>query len=79
MSVLIHRIILDFTIAYGMPAALLLLASCVFALSARRSFHSWPVVMLTVLSGQLAFGESLGSLLGSITFWAALTYCQRDE
>ena len=70
---------LDFAIAYGIPAAVLLIAACLFALAARRRLQSIPVVLLTMFTAELAFGNPLTGFLGAILFYASLLYLQQDE
>ena len=69
----------QFAIFYGLPAASALLGSSLLALAARRPRQSLASVVLCLLAAILAFNSPISSFLGSITFYAALIYCQRDE
>jgi hypothetical protein len=71
--------ILDLSISYGIPAAILFVLATVLALLARRSKPTLPSIILTMLAAELAFGDSLTGFLGSILFFTSLTICQRDE
>jgi energy-converting hydrogenase Eha subunit C len=71
--------VLDISIAFGMPAAVLFVLSTVLALSAGRSKLTFPSVMLSMLTAELAFGDSLNGFLGAILFFTSLAVCQRDE
>ncbi len=71
--------LLDLSIAYGLPAALLLVLSALLALSASRSRLTLVPVMLAMLTAELAFGDSLTGFLGAVVFYTVLTVSQRDE
>ncbi len=70
---------LDLSIAYGVPSAALFLLAAVLALVATRSRLTSPAVMLSMLTAELAFGDSLTGFLGAVLFFTSLTICQRDE
>jgi hypothetical protein len=69
----------QFSIFYGLPAAIALLASSLVAQSSQRPRQSFSSVVLCLVTAVLAFGSPIGSFLGSIAFYTALIYCQRDE
>jgi hypothetical protein len=69
----------QFAIFYGLPAALALSAASLAAQGARRSGQSFASVVLCLITAIFAFSTPIGSFLGSITFYTALIYCQRDE
>ena len=71
--------VLDLSIAYGVPGAILFVLSPMLALLAPRSKLTLPAVMLAMLTAELAFGDSLTGFLGAILFFTSLTICQRDE
>jgi len=71
--------IAQFAIFYGLPAAAALVAASLAAQAAGRRFQSFASVVLCLLTSVLAFGTPIGSFLGSIAFYTALIYCQRDE
>ena len=71
--------LLDLSIAYGALATALLVFSALAALAAKRPTRSLPPVLLTLLTAELAFGDSLTGFVGAIVFFAALTHCQRDQ
>lgn len=69
----------QFAIFYGLPAAVALMAASLTAQGARRPQQSFASVVLCLITAIFAFGSPIGSFLGSITFYTALIYCQRDE
>lgn len=69
----------QFAIFYGLPAALALVGASLSAQGARRPGQSFASVVLCLISAVLAFTSPIGSFLGSVTFYTALIYCQRDE
>jgi hypothetical protein len=71
--------LLDLSIAYGVPAALLLVLSAVLALCVSRSRLTLAPVVLTMLTAELAFGDSLTGFLGAVVFYTALAVSQRDD
>jgi hypothetical protein len=68
-----------FAIFYGLPAALTLVAASLTAQGAQRPGQSFASVVLCLITALLAFTSPIGSFLGSIVFYTALIYCQRDE
>ncbi len=68
-----------FAIFYGLPAALALVAASLTAQGARRPGQSFASVVLCLMTAVFAFSSPIGSFLGSIAFYTALIYCQRDE
>jgi hypothetical protein len=70
--------ILTFAINFGVCTALLILASCIFAFSRYKQIPSFPAILLAMLTSELVFAGSIGSFLGSIVFYACLTYCQNE-
>jgi hypothetical protein len=70
---------LDYAIAYGMTAAVLLILCAMFSLSAQRRFIPWPVVMFAMMTGTLAIAGPQGSFLGSIVYYGSLIYILLDE
>jgi len=71
--------IAQFAIFYGLPAALALVCSSFLAQTAQRPLQGFASVVLCLLTAISAFNVPTGSFLGSIAFYAALIYCQRDE
>jgi hypothetical protein len=69
----------QFAIFYGLPAAAALVLASFAAQSARRATQTFASVVLCLMTAIFAFSEPIGSFLGSITFYTALIYCQRDE
>jgi hypothetical protein len=69
----------EFAIFYGLPAAAALLGASVAAQAVRRPEQSFASVVLCLITAILTFSAPIGSFLGSITFYTALIYCQRDE
>jgi hypothetical protein len=71
--------IAQFAIFYGMPAAIALVGASLTAQGAWRPKQSFASVVLCLITAVFAFSSPIGSFLGSITFYTALIYCQRDE
>ena len=70
--------VLDLAVAYGIPAVTLLIAACMLALSTRRRAQSTPLVILTLLTAELAFGNPLTGFLGAVLFFACLLSLQLE-
>lgn len=71
--------LLDLSIAYGVPAAAMLVAAALAALAARQRTQGLPTVILALMTAELAFGDSLTGFLGALLFYACLIWRQRDE
>jgi hypothetical protein len=71
--------VIDFALAYGWLATGLLILALVFSLSGARRQLFWPVGLLTVLSGELAYGNPLEGFLGAIMFFGSLLFALVDE
>ena len=71
--------IAQFAIFYGLPAALSLVVASLTAQGARRPGQSFASIILCLMTAVFAFSSPLTSFLGSIAFYTALVYCQRDE
>ena len=71
--------ILDLALSYGVASTVIFVLAAMFGVSARRSFQAVPVVLVTLLTAELAFGDSLTGFLGSVAFFACLVWVQRDE
>jgi hypothetical protein len=69
----------QFAIFYGLPSAICLVTSSCLSQAAIRPKQSFSSVVLCMITSILAFNPAIGSFLGSITFYTALIYCQRDE
>jgi hypothetical protein len=70
---------LDLAVSYGVCAAFCFVASAVLAACSWRPRASWPAVLLALFVAQIAWSDLLTSLLGSLLFFTALTWVQRDE
>jgi hypothetical protein len=71
--------IAQFAIFYGVPAALALVLASLAAQAASRPAQSFASVVLCLMTATSAFSSPFGSFLGSIAFYTALIYCQRDK
>lgn len=71
--------VLDLAIAYGIPAALSFVLSPILALCSFRPAQTGAVVILTMLTAALAFGNTLPGFFGAVLFYGCLIYIQRDE
>ncbi|MGH8336576.1 MAG: hypothetical protein ACRETL_07130, partial [Gammaproteobacteria bacterium] len=71
--------ILDLGLSYGLTATGFFVLAAILAASARRSIQTVPAMLLTLLTAELAFGDSLTGFLGSVVFYACLALVQRDE
>jgi hypothetical protein len=69
----------QFAIFYGLPAAVALVAASLTAQGGWRPRQSFASVVLCLITAVSTFSTPIGSFLGSITFYTALIYCQRDE
>jgi hypothetical protein len=70
---------LDLALAYGWLVTGLFLLAVLLSLSAGRRRLFWPVALLTVVSGELAFGDPLEGFLGAILFFGSLLFVLCDE
>lgn len=70
---------LDMAIAYGYPAALAFLFGSIAALSAIRRRISAPVVLVTLMTGELFYGTPLNGFIGSVLFYSSLIFIIQDE
>ena len=71
--------VLDLSLSYGLAATGFFVVAAILAASARRMGQTAPAVLLTLLTAELAFGDSLTGFLGSVVFYACLVWVQRDE
>lgn len=74
-----ESMILDLSISYGILATLVFLVACVLAVTARRRSLSPPAIFLALLTAELFFGGVLTGVLGSLLFFACLTFCQKES
>lgn len=70
---------LDFSISFGVAATLAFIAACYLAAGGRRASPHPPAIFLALLTAELFFGGVLQGVLGSVMFFACLTYCQREQ
>jgi hypothetical protein len=71
--------IAQFAVFYGLPSTVALLTASLVAQGAGRPAQSFASVVLCLITAILTFSTPIGSFLGSIAFYTALIYCQRDE
>jgi len=74
-----ESMVLDFSISYGIAATLAFVAACFLAAAGRRASPHPPAIFLALLTAELFFGGVLQGVLGSLLFFACLTYCQREQ
>ena len=74
-----ESMVLDFSISYGIFSTLAFVAACVLAAGGRRASPHPPAIFLALLTAELFFGGVLQGVLGSVLFFACLTYCQREQ
>lgn len=70
---------LDLALSYGLTATCIFVLGAILAVSARRGIQTVPAVVLTLMTAELAFGDSLTGFLGSVVFYSSLVFVQRDE
>ena len=71
--------VLDLAIDFGWAATCTLLLSVFFTLSGWRSRLTWMASLVTVMAGELAYGNPLAGFLGSILFFGGLISIIIDE
>ncbi len=71
--------VLDLAIDFGWVATCTLLLGVIFTLSGWRSRLTWVASLVTVMAGELAYGNPLDGFLGSILFFGGLISIIFDE
>lgn len=71
--------IIDLAIDFGWAATCTMILGVIFALSGWRSKLPWAAALVTVIVGELAYGNPLDGFLGSILFFGGLVSIIFDE
>jgi hypothetical protein len=70
---------IDMAIANGWLATVLFISAAFLALGAKRGKLTWPSVLFTVMTGEIAYTAPIDGFLGSIIFFSCLIYILCDE
>jgi hypothetical protein len=71
--------LLELAIQYGCLATVIFAIGVLAAIGARRPRIYWPVALLTMMAGELAYGGALSGFLGAELFFGSLAIVIFDE
>jgi hypothetical protein len=70
---------IDLAIAYGWLATAALIISALLALGAKRDSLTWPPVLLSIMTGEIAYTNPISGFLGAVLFFGCIIFIVCDE